>query len=144
MRFSEIFIRRPIGTSLLMSAICLSASSAYPLPAGRAAAAGRFPDHPGHGSAARRERRDDGIFGGDAAGDAVPPDLRPRPDDSSSSLGTTQHHGAVRPRPQHRRGRQDVQAAINAAQRSAAEEPAEPADLRKVNPADCADPRRWR
>ena len=42
-----------------------------PAAAGRAAAAGRFPDHPGHGATARRQPRDHGVLGGAAAGAAV-------------------------------------------------------------------------
>ena len=45
MSISTPFIRRPVATSLLMVGILLVGAVAYPLLAGRRAAAGRFPDH---------------------------------------------------------------------------------------------------
>ncbi len=55
---------------------------------------------------------------------------------SSSTLGSTQHHAAVRSEPQYRRRARDVQAAINAARGYLpANLPSNPT-YRKVNPAD--------
>ena len=67
MNISEPFIRRPIATSLLMSALALVGIVAFPLLAGRTAAAGRLSDHPGHRAIRGRECRYDGGNGGDAA-----------------------------------------------------------------------------
>ena len=47
MNLSEPFIRRPVATSLLMAALAFVGIVGVSVPAGRAAAAGRFPDHPG-------------------------------------------------------------------------------------------------
>jgi multidrug efflux pump subunit AcrA (membrane-fusion protein) len=52
-----------------------------PVPAGRAAAAGRFPHRAGDGDAGGRERRDHGILGRYAAGTPDRPDRRHHPDD---------------------------------------------------------------
>ena len=48
MNISEPFIRRPVATSLLMAAIGVRRHRRVSVPAGRAAAAGRFSDHSGH------------------------------------------------------------------------------------------------
>ena len=49
--------------------------------AGRAAAAGRLPDHPGHRDPAGRQPRNHGLLGGAAAGAAARADPRHRADD---------------------------------------------------------------
>ena len=77
MNISAPFIRRPIATSLLARRASSSpALAAYHAAAGRAAAARRLPDHPGQRDAARREPRDDGLGGGDAARAALRPHRR--------------------------------------------------------------------
>jgi multidrug efflux system membrane fusion protein len=54
---SEPFIRRPIATSLLMAAHRLRRPRRLSAAAGRAAAAGRLPDHPGQPACPARARR---------------------------------------------------------------------------------------
>ena len=55
---------------------------------------------------------------------------------SSSSQGQTQHHAAVRPEPQHRRGRADVQAMIARTTRALPPHMPAPPSLQKNNPTD--------
>ena len=75
-----------------------------PAAAGDRAAQRRLSDDPGVGAAARREPRDDGLGGRDAAREAVLDDRRHRLDDVGSrptGIATITH--AVLARPQHRR-----------------------------------------
>ena len=76
MSISEPFVRRPIATSLLMGGIFLVGLVVFPAASRGAAAPGRLPDHPGHGESARRQPRDHGFVGRDAAGVSVRRDLR--------------------------------------------------------------------
>ncbi len=73
---SAPFIHRPVATTLLMVAIFLVGLVAFPTAAGRAAAAGRLPDHRGLGLAAGRLARDDGLLGRPAARAPDRPDPR--------------------------------------------------------------------
>ena len=109
--------------------------------AGRAAAAGRLPDHPDHRQLAGRQPRNHGLLGGAAAGAAVRADPRRRPDDldelrSASTAVTIQFDlnrnidGAAN----------DVQARDQRRQRPIAEKPALAADLSQGQPGGLADP----
>ena len=106
MSFSAPFIKQPVGTTLLTIAIALAGVIAFRLLPVAPLPQVEFPDHPGAGQLARREPRDDGLVGGDAAGAsssaASPASDR---DDLDQLPGLDQHHPAVRPEPQHRRRR---------------------------------------
>ena len=99
---SEPFIRRPVATTLLMAALAFVGIVVVPVPAGRAAAAGRLPDHPGHDDLGRRQRRDHGDLGRRAARAAVRPDRRHHPDDVAELARRHHHRHPVRSQPQHR------------------------------------------
>jgi hydrophobic/amphiphilic exporter-1 (mainly G- bacteria), HAE1 family len=108
--------------------------------AGRAAAAGRFPHHSGF-------RQYPGASPDTMASSVAQPletQFAQIPGlsqmTSTSTLGTDRDHRAVRPRPQHRRRRRDVQAAINAGSGAVAEGSAEPADLSQGQSGRRADP----
>ena len=66
----------PIATSLVMVGILFVGVDRLSEPAGRAAAEGRLPHHPGLRPAARRQRRDHGLLGRPAAGAPVRADPR--------------------------------------------------------------------
>ena len=74
--------------------------------AGSAAAAGRFPDHPGRGILAGRQPRNHGVVGGAAAGTAARANSRRRADDVDEFARHHRGHHPVRPQPQHRWRRQ--------------------------------------
>ena len=93
---SEPFIRRPVATTLLMIGLLLAGLVGYRAAAGLGAAAGRLPDHRRLDLAARRERRDDGLGGDDAARAAVRADAVARADDVGVELRQLADHAAVR------------------------------------------------
>src|SRR5438132_290982 len=76
-----------------------------PPPSGVAHSAGGVPDHPGVRGPARREPRDDGLGGGDAARAPVRPHRRRHGHDVDELSGLDDRGPAVRRRPEHRRGR---------------------------------------
>ena len=76
MNISAPFITRPIATTLLMAAFTLCWHRGLLLSAGRAAAAGRLPHHPGFGAASGRKRRDHGVVGRQSSRAAVRADRR--------------------------------------------------------------------
>ena len=103
MNISEIFIRRPIATSLLMAGIALFGVIAY-----RALPVSDLPqvDYPTltvSAEPAGRQSGHHGVGGGHAAGTAVHHHRRPGLDDLQQQPGIHQHHPAVRPGPRHRR-----------------------------------------
>ena len=108
--------------------------------AGGAAAAGRFPDHQRQRQVSRRQPGDHGDHGGAAAGAAVRADPRRRADDLGQRAGADADHAAVRPQPQHRRRRADVQAAINAASGQLPKNLPQPPTYLQGEPVRRADP----
>ena len=78
---SEIFIRRPIATSLLMVGDRAVRRRRVSRAAGQRSAAGRLPDAQRQRRPARRRSRHDGVGGGEPARAAVHDDRRPRLDD---------------------------------------------------------------
>ena len=73
--------------------------------AGGAAAAGRFPDHPGQRHGARRQPRNHGRHRRHAARAPVRPDRRRRADELGELARLDRDHVAIRSQPQHRRRR---------------------------------------
>ena len=128
MNISEIFVRRPIGTSLLMAGILVFGLE-LPVAAGRSAANRRFPDHPGIGAAAGRQPGDHRLLGGDAAGAAICRHSRARADDLDQRTWNHEHHAAIRSEPQHRRCRRRRADGNQRGQWTIAERLAESADL---------------
>ena len=123
---SEVFIRRPIATSLLMVGDRAVRRRRVPRAAGQRSAAGRLSDHQRQRRPARRRSRDDGLVGREPARAPVHDDRRPRLDDVAEQLRQHQYHAAVRSRPRHRqRGRRradgdrrgDAAAAVRACRR---------------------------
>ena len=99
---SEVFIRRPIATSLLMAAHRAVRHHRLPRAAGQRSAAGRLPDAQRQRRPAGRRSRHDGVVGREPARAAVHDHRRPRLDDLAQRLGQHQHHAAVRSRARHR------------------------------------------
>ena len=81
MNLSEIFIRRPIATSLLMAAHRAVRRRRVSRAAGQRSAAGRLPDAERQRRPARRRSGHDGVVGRQPARAAVHDDRRPRLDD---------------------------------------------------------------
>ena len=136
MSISTPFIRRPIGTSLLTAAILLAGIAAYPLlPVAplpqvdfptisvTAKLPGANPQTMASTVAQPLETQFAQIAGVSQM-------------TSISVLGQTAITLQFDLEPQHRRRRARRAGGINAAARAVAEDPAEPADLRKVNPSD--------
>ena len=102
MNLAELFIRRPVTTTLIILGILVfggwRTAAAGERPADR-----RLPHHPGQRQPARRQPRDDGLVGGAAAREAVRDHRRRRLDQLDQLPGQHQHHAAVRSEPQHRR-----------------------------------------
>ncbi len=148
MSLSAPFIARPVGTTLLTIAVALAGAIALSRPAGLAAAAGRLPDHSGQRVAARRQPRDDGLVGRDAARAAVRAHRRHHRDDLGEPARLDRDHAAVRSEPQHRRRRARRAGRDQRRARPAAAEPAEQSDLsqgqsgRRADSAPGADVRR--
>ena len=105
MNFTGLFIRRPVMTTLVMAGILIFGLVAYrQLPVSDLPAV----DYPTISVSANllgREPRDHGVVGGDAAGEAVLDHPRHRRDDVDQRPGEHPDLAAVRPEPQHRRGR---------------------------------------
>ena len=137
---SAPFIKYPIGTSLIMVGILFVGLDRVSQPAGRAAAAGRLPDHPGDGDAARRQPGHHGLVGGPAAGASVRADPRRHADDVVERARHHDRGGAVRPRSQHRCGGQRHPGGHQCRERAAAAGPAVAADLSQGEPGRLADP----
>ena len=81
MNLSEVFIRRPIATSLLMVGDRAVRRHRVPRAAGQRSAAGRLPDAQRQRRPARRRSGHDGVVGRQPARAAVHDDRRPRLDD---------------------------------------------------------------
>ena len=71
MSVPELFIRRPVMTTLVMSGILLFGLIGYPPVAGERSAERGLSDHPGLGQPARRQPRNDGFVRGHAAGKTI-------------------------------------------------------------------------
>ena len=141
MNISEPFIRRPIATSLLMAGAGLRRPRRLSVPAGRAAAAGRLSDHPGHRQLPGRQRRDHGLVGRRSrSSGSSRRSPASRQMTSLSALGATTiviQFDLNRNIDCGRRS--DVQAAITAASKTVAAEPAGAADLQQGQPGRLAD-----
>ena len=104
MNISELFIRRPVMTTLVMAGIFLFGVVGLPPAAGqRSAERGLSRRSPCRRESARREPGDDGFLGRHAARETV---LHHRRHRSMSSQSARAHvdHDAIHARPQHRRG----------------------------------------
>ncbi len=140
MSISEIFIRRPIATALLMAGILVFGMASLHAAADRRAAERRFPDHRGLGDVARRQPADHGRFGCHAAGAAVRRHPRPGADVVHQRARDDLHHAAVRSGARHRRrgrGRADRD---QRGERAAAERPALAADIQENQSGGPGDP----
>ena len=137
---SEPFIRRPVATTLLMVGLLLAGIVGYRAAAGRGAAAGRLPDDRRLDAAARRERRDDGLGGDDAARAPVRADAVARADDVGVELRQLADHAAVHARSQHRRRRAGRAGGDQRRVEPAAAHAAGAADLQQEQPRRHADP----
>ena len=103
-RFSELFIRRPVATTLLTIGIALAGAARLHPAAGVAAAAGRFPDDLGVRRSMPGASPDTmATLGRRAARAPSRPDRRRHRDDLDELARHDAHHAAVRPRPRHRR-----------------------------------------
>ena len=137
MNLAEVFIRRPVMTTLISLAIVIFGLMAYRYAAGQRSAQRRLSRHRGQRLAARREPRDDGVVGRDPAGAAVLDHRRPRPDDLDQSCrAQTSITLAVRSDRNLDAAAQDVQAAIAATQSQLPQGMPSPPSYKKVNPAD--------
>ena len=125
MNFSDPFIRRPIGTTLLAIGLFLVGARRLSFPAGREPAERRPADHPGLGEPARRRSGDHGGDGRGAARAAARRDRRRDRDhlavlarlDLASRCSSTSRATSTAPRATCRRR-------INAAAHRPAERPA--------------------
>ncbi len=140
MNISEPFIRRPIATSLLMSALALVGTRGFSAAAGRAAAAGRLSDHSSHRAVFRRQRRHDGGDGGDPARGAVRPDRRRDAIDLDQRARHERHHAAIRSQSQYRRRRAGRAGGDHGCRQDAAAKSDRAALLQESEPGRHADP----
>ena len=99
MNISEPFIRRPVATTLLLSAVALVGRRGVQPPAGFAAAAGGLSDHSGASRAAGRQPGDHGFVGGHSPRTPVRPHRRRDRNDVVEHPGIHQHHAAIRSQP---------------------------------------------
>ena len=125
---SEPFIRRPVATSLLTAALCARRHARLPLAAGRAAAAGRVPDHLGSAACPARARRR-WPRRSPRRSNAVRAHRRRHRDDLDEPLGSTTITLQFDLNRNIDAAARDVQAAINAARGQLPAEPAEQSDL---------------
>ena len=138
MSLSELFIRRPITTTLIMLGIGVFGVMAYRRLPVSDLPERRFPDHPGPGQPAGSQPGNDGRFGRHAAGEAVLDGRRSGFDDVDQSPRATRTSRCsscwtATSMPPRRTCR-----AIIAAVRAAAAGHARAAAYQKVNPADQA------
>ena len=106
--------------------------------AGLVAAAGRFPDHPGHHAVAGRQPRHHRRAGDRAAGASVRPDPVAVGDDVVELVRHQPGHVAVRSRPRHRRRRAGRAGRHQRCRLDLAARAALSADLRQGEPGRCA------
>ena len=107
--------------------------------AGLLAAAGRFPDHPGHHAIARREPRHHRRAGDGAAGAPVRPDPGACRHDVVELVRHQPDHAAVRSQPRYRRRRPGRAGGDQCRGLDAAAQSSLSADLRQGEPGGCAD-----
>jgi multidrug efflux pump subunit AcrB len=136
MNISEVCIRRPIATSLLMAALALVGIVAFPLLPVAPLPQVDFPTIQITATVLRRQPRDHGRDRRHAARAAVRPDRRRQPNELGEFARLERGHAAIRSQSQYRRRRQDVQAAITAAGAQLPKTLSTPPTYKKVNPAD--------
>ena len=107
--------------------------------AGLGAAAGGFPDHPGHHPAARRQSRHHRRAGDRAAGAAVRPDPGAADHDLVELVRHQPGHAAIRSQPRHRRRRAGRAVGDQCRRLDAAAQPALSAALFQGEPGRRAD-----
>jgi hypothetical protein len=105
MNLSEIFIRRPIATTLIMLGVLFFGIMGYRMLPVSDLPNVDYPIISVNASPRRRVARDDGVRRRDAAREAVLDHRGPRRDDVDVEPGQHEHHDAVRARPRHQRGR---------------------------------------
>ena len=105
MNLSEIFIRRPIATSLVMLGIAVFGIVAYRALPVSDLPERRLPDAQRQRGSAGRRSGHDGFRGGESPRAPVHHDRRPRRDDLVQPDRRLERHAAVRSRPQHRQRR---------------------------------------
>ena len=96
MNFAELFIKRPITTTLIMLGIAVFGVMSYRLLPVSDLPTVDFPDIQVQASLPGREPGDDGVGGGAAARKTVRDDCRPRLGQLDQLAGQHQHHPAVR------------------------------------------------
>ena len=139
-RFSEVFIRRPVATTLLTIGIDLRRSARLLAAAGLAAAAGRFPDRLRSGATCRARVPDTMATSGRRAARAPSrSDRRRQRNDVAEHARLDAHHAAVRPRPQHRRRGPRRPGGDRRRARRPADQPAAEPDLPQGQPRRRAD-----
>ena len=138
MNISGIFIRRPVMTTLVMAAILLFGVIGYRLLPVSDLPNVDFPTIQVSAEPARREPRDDGLGGGDAAGEAVLDHRRHRLDDlDERAWGYTQITLQFSLEPRHRRRRPGRAGGHRRAPpRQLPPDMPTPPSYQKVNPAD--------
>ena len=102
MSISDLFIKRPIMTTLVMAAILIFGIFAYRLLPVSDLPNVDFPTILVSASLAGSQSRDHGFVGCHAAGEAVLDDRRHRLDDVDEFPGPDQHHDSVQSQPQPR------------------------------------------
>ena len=111
-----------------------------PRTAGLRAAGGRFPDHPGHDAASRRQPGNRRDADHRLARAPVRPDPRPGHHDLAELRGHQPDHAAVQPQPHHGFGRAGRAGGDQRGGGHAAGEPSLPADLLQGEPGRRTDP----
>ena len=145
MNISELFIRRPVTTTLVMAAILVFGVIAYrSLPVSDLPNVD-FPTIQVTRQPARRQPGDDGVVGGHAAREAVLDHRRPRLDDLDQRARASRRSRCSSTLDRNiDAAAQDVQAAIAKAARQLPPDMPTPPSYQKVNPADQPDPVSWR
>ena len=136
MNISELFIRRPIMTTLVMASILLFGVMAYMLLPVSDLPNVDFPTIYGHRPLSGRQPGHDGLGGGHAAGEGVLDHRGRGHHDLTSMQGTTQITLQFVLTRNIDAAAQDVQAAIARAARKLPPDMPTPPSYRKVNPAD--------
>ena len=102
MRLSELCIRRPVMTTLVMASLLLAGFFGYRQLPIAAIPAHRGADHHRDGAVSRRQSRHHGGFGCGAAGAAIRHHRRHRGDHLAQHAGRHADRARVRPQSQHR------------------------------------------
>ena len=136
MNVSELFIKRPVTTTLIMLGILVFGTMAYRHAAGVGPAGRRLPDHPGAGGPAGRQPRNDGGDGGVAAREAVRGHCRPDQHQFDQPQGTTNITLQFDLSRNIDAAAQDVQAMIGRTARALPPQMPAPPSYQKSNPGD--------